>query len=135
MVSFGIRLKSFSKFAAVMSIRQEKIGNVIKQELGIYFQRNAVNICKGAMVTVTTVRMSPDLSLAKIYISIFGGKDNEESFEHINNNSRYIRHELSQILKNQLRRTPELNFYIDDSFDYAKNIDNLLKWKKYTNTY
>tara|TARA_B100001057_G_C22697693_1_gene890405 strand:- start:601 stop:984 length:384 start_codon:yes stop_codon:yes gene_type:complete len=127
MVSFGIRLKSFSKFAAVMSIRQEKIGNVIKQELGIYFQRNAVNICKGAMVTVTTVRMSPDLSLAKIYISIFGGKDNEESFEHINNNSRYIRHELSQILKNQLRRTPELNFYIDDSFDYAKNIDNLLK--------
>ena len=110
-----------------MSIRQEKIGNVIKQELGIYFQRNAVNICKGAMVTVTTVRMSPDLSLAKIYISIFGGKDNEESFEHINNNSKYIRHELSQILKNQLRRTPELNFYIDDSFDYAKNIDNLLK--------
>ena len=110
-----------------MSIRQEKIGNVIKQELGTYFQRNAVNICKGAMVTVTTVRMSPDLSLAKIYISIFGGKDNEESFDHINNNARYIRHELSQILKNQLRKTPELHFYIDDSFEYAKNIDNLLK--------
>ena len=110
-----------------MSIRQEKIGNVIKQELGIYFQRNSVSVCKGAMVTVTTVRMSPDLSLAKIYISIFGGKNNKESFDNINNNARYIRHELSQVLKNQLRKTPELHFYIDDSFDYAKKIDTLLK--------
>ena len=50
-----------------------------------------------------------------------------DSFDHINNNARYIRHELSQILKNQLRKTPELHFYIDDSFEYAKNIDNLLK--------
>jgi ribosome-binding factor A len=110
-----------------MSIRQEKIANVIKKELGIYFQQNAINICKGAMVTVTTVRMSPDLSIAKTYISIFGGKDNEESFKHINENSKLIRHELSQKLKNQLRKTPELHFYIDDSFDYAQKIDNLLK--------
>lgn len=110
-----------------MSIRQEKIANVIKKELGIYFQQNAVNICKGAMVTVTTVRMSPDLSIAKVYISIFGGKDNKESFNHINENSRLIRHELSQILKNQLRKTPELHFYIDDSFEYAQKIDTLLK--------
>lgn len=110
-----------------MSIRQEKIANVIKKELGIYFQQNAVNICKGAMVTVTTVRMSPDLSIAKTYISIFGGKNNEESFNHINENSKFIRHELSKILKNQLRKTPELHFYIDDSFDYAQKIDNLLK--------
>ena len=127
MTVYYARLKSFSKFAPVMSIRQEKIGSVIKKELGIYFQQNAISMCKGAMVTVTTVRMSPDLSIAKIYISIFGGKNNVESFDHINTNSRYIRHELSQIVKNQLRKTPELHFYRDDSFDYAQKIDNLLK--------
>mgnify|MGYP001486305548 FL=1 len=127
MTVYYARLKSFSKFAPVMSIRQEKIASVIKKELGIYFQQNAINMCKGAMVTVTTVRMSPDLSIAKVYISIFGGKNNDESFDHINTNSRYIRHELSQIVKNQLRKTPELHFYRDDSFDYAQKIDNLLK--------
>tara|TARA_B100001093_G_scaffold509597_1_gene573932 strand:- start:3083 stop:3466 length:384 start_codon:yes stop_codon:yes gene_type:complete len=122
-----VGLNTFSKFAANMSVRQEKIANVIKQELGRYFQQNAVSICKGAMVTVTTVRMSPDLSIAKVYISIFGGKDNEDSFNHISENAKYIRHELSQVVKNQLRKTPELHFYLDDSFDYAKKIDNLLK--------
>jgi len=110
-----------------MSIRQDKIANVIKKELGIYFQKYAISICKGAMVSVTTVRMSPDLSIAKIYISIFGAKDNEESFENIENNSKAIRHYLSQVVRNQLRKTPELHFYIDDSFDYAKKIDDLLK--------
>ena len=122
-----VRLNTFSKFAANMSVRQEKIANVIKQELGRYFQQNAVSICKGAMVTVTMVRMSPDLSVAKVYISIFGGKDNEDSFNHISENAKYIRHDLSQVVKNQLRKTPELHFYLDDSFDYAKKIDNLLK--------
>ena len=127
MTVYYARLNSFFKFAPVMSIRQEKIASVIKKELGIYFQQNAINMCKGAMVTVTTVRMSPDLSIAKVYISIFGGKNNDESFDHINTNSRYIRHELSQIVKNQLRKTPELHFYRDDSFDYAQKIDHLLK--------
>lgn len=127
MTVYYARLNSFSKFAPVMSIRQEKIASVIKKELGIYFQQNAINMCKGAMVTVTTVRMSPDLSIAKVYISIFGGKNNDESFDHIDTNSRYIRHELSQIVKNQLRKTPELHFYRDDSFDYAQKIDHLLK--------
>ena len=122
-----VRLNTFSKFAANMSVRQEKIANVIKQELGRYFQQNAISICKGAMVTVTMVRMSPDLSIAKVYISIFGGKDNKDSFNHISANAKYIRHELSQVVKNQLRKTPELHFYLDDSFDYAKKIDNLLK--------
>ena len=63
-----VRLNTFSKFAANMSVRQEKIASVIKKELGTYFQRNATSVGKGAMVTVTTVRMSPDLSIAKVYI-------------------------------------------------------------------
>lgn len=118
---------AFSKFAMNMSIRQDKIANVIKKELGQYFQQNSTTICKGAMVSVTTVRMSPDLSIAKVYISLFGAKDNLEAFENIEKNSKIIRHHISQIVRNQLRKTPELHFYIDDSFEYAKKIDDLLK--------
>lgn len=117
----------FSKFAKNMSIRQDKIANVIKKELGLYFQQNSATVCRGAMVSVTTVRMSPDLSIAKVYISLFGAKDNMESFENIEKNSKAIRHHISQIVRNQLRKTPELHFYVDDSFDYAKKIDDLLK--------
>jgi len=110
-----------------MSVRQEKIASVIKKELGIYFQRNATSIGKGAMVTVTTVRMSPDLSIAKVYISIFGGKDNDDSFDHIYSLSNSVRYEISKLVRNQIRKMPELYFYRDDSLDYAQEIDNLLK--------
>ncbi|MDG1239134.1 MAG: 30S ribosome-binding factor RbfA [Flavobacteriales bacterium] len=110
-----------------MSVRQEKIASVIKKELGKYLQQNAVVVAKGAMVTVTVVRMSPDLSIAKVYISIFGGKNNNESFDNIVNQSKLIRHEISKIVRNQLRKMPELHFYRDDSFDYAQEIDKLLQ--------
>ena len=110
-----------------MSIRQEKIANVIKKELGVFFHKNAVSICQGAMVSVTMVRMSPDLSIAKIYLSIFGGKNNDEVFDKIMDSKKYIRHQLSQAVKNQLRKTPDLHFYRDDSLDYAQKIEELLK--------
>ena len=125
--NYCVKVISFSKFASLMSVRQEKIASVIKKELGIYFQRNATSIGKGAMVTVTTVRMSPDLSIAKVYISIFGGKDNDVSFDHIYTQSNSIRYEISKLVRNQLRKMPELHFYRDDSLDYAQEIDNLLK--------
>ena len=95
---------SFLKFANYMSIRQEKIAGVIKKELGKYLQQNAVVVAKGAMVTVTVVRMSPDLSIAKVYISIFGGKNNNDSFENIVNQSKLIRHEISKIVRNDLKK-------------------------------
>ena len=125
--NYCVKVISFSKFASLMSVRQEKIASVIKKELGIYFQRNAISIGKGAMVTVTTVRMSPDLSIAKVYISIFGGKDNDESFDHIYTQSNSIRYEISKLVRNQLRKMPELHFYRYDSLDYSQEIDNLLK--------
>lgn len=110
-----------------MSVRKEKIASVIKKELGIYFQQNAIIIAKGAMITVTVVRMSPDLSIAKVYISIFGGKNNDASFNHVVSQSKLIRHEISKVVRNQLRKIPDLHFYRDDSFDYAQKIDQLLK--------
>ena len=79
-----------------MSVRQEKIASVIKKELGKFFQQNAIIIAKGAMITTTVVRMSPDLSIAKVYISIFGGKNNDASFQNIVDHSKLIRHEISK---------------------------------------
>ena len=118
---------SFSKFANLMSVRQEKIARVIKEELGKYFQQNAVLFSKGAMITVTTVRMSQDLSIAKVYISIFGGASDDKSFQNIKDNVKLIRFEISKVVKNQLRKIPEFQFFRDDSFDYAQKIEDLLK--------
>ena len=127
MHKYCVKVMSFSKFANSMSVRQEKIASVIKKELGIFFQKNAIIIAKGAMITTTVVRMSSDLSIAKVYISIFGGKNNDASFQNIVDLSKWIRHELSKVVRNQLRKMPELHFYRDDSFDYAQEIDKLLK--------
>ena len=91
------------------------------------FQRETNTICKGSMVSATVVRVSPDLSTAKVYISIFAAADPQEVFENIQANSFQIRHELSGIMKNQLRRIPQFTYYIDDSMDYAEKINELLK--------
>lgn len=109
------------------SIRQEKIAGVIQKELSLIFQKEARTICLGAMVSVTIVRVSPDMGTAKIYISVFGAQENEEVLEKIQDNARQVRHLLAQVVKNQLRKTPELTFFLDDSYDYARNIDELLK--------
>tara|TARA_A200000113_G_scaffold190688_1_gene179139 strand:- start:250 stop:489 length:240 start_codon:yes stop_codon:yes gene_type:complete len=78
------------------------------------------------MVTVTVVRVTADLSLARCYLSIFGGNDKQEVFESIETNASRIRGEVGKKLKN-LRKIPALKFHIDDSLDYASKIDELLK--------
>jgi ribosome-binding factor A len=108
------------------SIRQNKIETVIREELSVYFQRNAREICLGAMVTVTVVRVTADLSLAKCYISIFAGPDKKEVLENIKLNTKAIRGEVGKRLKN-MRKIPDLLFYIDDSLEYASEINELLK--------
>lgn len=108
------------------SIRQNRVEGVIQEELSTYFQRNAREICLGAMVSVTVVRVTSDLSLARIYLSVFAGPDKQEVLESIRMNSRKIRGEVGKRLKN-MHKIPELTFYIDDSLDYAETINKLLK--------
>ena len=110
------------------SIRQNKIEGVIQEELAVYFQRNAREICLGSMVSVTIVRVTADLSLARIFLSIFGGPEKKEVLESIQQHTSKIRGEVGKRLKN-LRKIPDLTFNIDDSLDYAEEIDNLLKKK------
>lgn len=107
------------------SIRQSKIESIIQSELGIYFQRNS-SVCLGSMVTVTVVRVTSDLSLARCYVSIFGSKEKKEVFDSIQQNTSRIRGVVGKSLKN-LRKIPALQFHIDDSLDYATKIDQLLK--------
>lgn len=110
----------------MISIRQNRVEGVIQEELAVFLQRNAREICLGAMVSVTVVRVTSDLSLARVYLSIFAGPSKQEVLDSIQNNSRKIRGEIGKRLKN-MHKIPELSFFIDDSLDYAENIDKLLK--------
>lgn len=108
------------------SIRQKKVEAVIQEELGKYFRENARSICMGAMVSVTEVRIVPDMSYLKAFLSIFGHPDVKEVFENIKSHKDEVRYELGKRLGKSLRRIPDLSFYIDDSIDYAMEIDKLL---------
>lgn len=99
---------------------------MIQEELSIFFQRNAQEICLGAMVSVTVVRISPDLSIARCYLSVFSGGAKDEVLNHIKLNVGKIRGELGKKLKG-LRHIPQLVFFVDDSLDYAMEIERLLK--------
>ncbi len=109
------------------TIRQQKVAALLQKELGNFFQRESRTYFGGAMITVTVVRVSPDLAVAKTYLSIYGTKDREEIFRFIESQSREIRYKLGQQVGKQLRVVPELIFYFDDSIDYAEQIGQLLK--------
>ena len=107
--------------------RQNKVARLVQRDLSDIFQKNARSILPGKMVTVTTVRMSPDLSVAKTYLSIFPSNSLKEDLKKVKDHAGFIRRELGIRAKNQLRIIPELAFFVDDSLDYMENIDNLLK--------
>lgn len=107
--------------------RQQKVSRLIQRELGTWFQRNGVNYVPGGMITVTVVRVSPDLGLAKVYLSVFGTSDKLATVGRISENAWHVRHELAQVVRHQLRIVPELVFYLDDSLDQIARIDDLLR--------
>lgn len=107
--------------------RLQKVGRLLQKELGEIFQREGAARFPGKMLTVTQVRVSPDLSVAKVYVSIFPSADADKTIEHIRENSKFLRGELGKKVRHQLRVIPELTFFIDDSLDYIEKIDQLLK--------
>ncbi len=109
------------------TIRQERINKILQKDLGEIFQLELRHVTIGSMVTVTKVKVTPDLSVAKIYLSLFATKDKDELLKNIRKHTKEIRGKLGNRVKNQLRIVPNLSFYIDDSLDYIENIDNLLK--------
>ena len=119
-------LSTNTYFCPMASIRQEKIAKVIQQELSSIFQQNAREYCDGAMVTVTISRVAPDLSFAKNFVSIFGHPKPQQVYELLNEKKSEIRYEMGKRLGKSLRRIPELAFEIDDSLDYAEEINSIL---------
>lgn len=108
------------------STRQSKIARLIQKELGDIFLKMTKET-RGVLVSVSIVRVSPDLGIVKAYLSVFPSAKGEEIIEILNKNNKSIRYELGNRVRHQLRIIPELRFYLDDSLDYIENIDNLLK--------
>lgn len=106
--------------------RQQKIARLIQRDLGELFQQMGGTLFGGAMITVTRVQVTKDLSVARIYLSLFATANKDALMESIRHHGREIRFQLGKREKNQLRIIPELQFLKDDSLDYIENIDNLL---------
>ncbi len=106
--------------------RQAKIARLLQKELSEIFRQQTAKT-HGVIISVSAVRVSPDLSAARAYLSVFPSEKGAEMLESINHSAKTIRYELAQKVRYQLRKTPELTFYLDDSLDYLENIDNLLK--------
>lgn len=106
--------------------RQAKISRMLQKELSEIFRRQTAAM-GGVMVSVTEVRVSPDLSIAKAYLSIFPSEKGPEILANIQRQTKTVRYELAQAVKSVLRKTPDLQFYLDDSLDYIDNIDRLLE--------
>lgn len=109
------------------SLRQQKVSKLIQKELAEIFRSEAKTMFGGAFITVTVVRISPDLGSAKVYLSIMATKDKHAIFKLVEEQISVIRKKLGHIVGKQLRVTPELAFFIDDSLDYAMKIEELLK--------
>ena len=111
--------------------RQQKISRLVQKELSEIFRRETAKT-RGTLVSVSSVRVSPDLSVANVRLSIFPSENAQTIIDNINQNEKGIRYQLAQQTRHQLRRCPELKFHIDDSLDYIEHIDELLSKDKPT---
>ena len=117
----------FLYLCSMESMRQQKISRMIQKELGNAILREGKGLFGGAFITVTKVTVTKDLSLAKIYLSLFGTKDKDVLLALVRQHTRDLRYHLGQGLRNNLRVIPDLQFFEDDSLDYIEEIDTLLK--------
>lgn len=107
--------------------RQKQVGGLIQRELSDIFQRNGLNVVDGGMISISAVRMTPDLLEARIYLSIYNMKVPEEMVEKIRERGWEIKKQLASRVRNQLRRIPQLTFYLDDTLDYVFKMEEVFK--------
>ncbi|MBP6610186.1 MAG: ribosome-binding factor A [Paludibacter sp.] len=106
--------------------RQQKIARMLQKELGEIFLLYARTL-QGTLITVTGVRVSPDLGIVHVHLSVFPSNKANAVLEQVNIDNKALRFDLGKRVRNQLRIVPHLNFHVDDSLDYLENIDKLLK--------
>ena len=107
--------------------RQQKIAKQIQKDVADIFQKDGAALARGALVTVTGVRVSPDFSYAKIYVSIFPFVQCQALMERFEQQTWFIRRALRQRIRNQLKNIPEIQFFLDDSLEYIEHIEKALK--------
>ena len=115
------------------STRQNKVARLIQKELSEMFVAQTRQM-RGVLVSVSQCRISPDMSVCRVYLSVFPSERAEEIVGNINANQKQVRFELGTRMRHQLRIVPELKFFIDDSLDYAEHIDDLLGVRNDENT-
>jgi ribosome-binding factor A len=109
------------------SRRQQQVAGVIQQEIGDILQKNGRNYYGASFVTISGVKVTPDLLVARIFVSVFVEAERKAVIEALKHNASHIRGQLGNKVKNQLRRVPELEFFLDESLDEVFKIDKLLK--------
>jgi ribosome-binding factor A len=109
------------------SKRQKQVGQLVTEELSEVFQREGINIVDGGMVSVSKVMLTPDLLEARVYLSLFQVKEPEKLLHSIRERTSELRNELGKRVRNQLRRVPELQFFVDDTLDYVFKMEELFK--------
>ena len=107
--------------------RQKQIAGLIQQEINTIFQRLSLNIVDGGMVSISSVKITPDLLEARIYLSIFNAPDNKAVQKKIEERAWEVKKELAARVKHQLRRIPELKFFLDDTLDHVFKMEELFK--------
>ena len=107
------------------STRQNKVARLIQKELSEIFVAQT-RLMHGVIVSVSQCRISPDMSVCRVYLSVFPSERAQEIVGNINANQRQVRFDLGTRMRHQLRIIPELKFFVDDSLDYAEHIDELL---------
>ncbi|MBO4964854.1 MAG: 30S ribosome-binding factor RbfA [Muribaculaceae bacterium] len=106
--------------------RQAKIARLLQKELSEIFRKQTAML-GGVLVSVSAVRVSPDLSIARVYLSIFPSEKAQDILANIQRQAKTVRYDLAQAVRQTLRKCPDLTFYLDDSLDYIDNIDRLLE--------
>ncbi|MGI6313216.1 MAG: 30S ribosome-binding factor RbfA [Candidatus Cryptobacteroides sp.] len=109
------------------STRQLKVAREIQRELAEIIRGKGMSFFSGALLTVSEVRISPDLSIARVFVSVFPSEKAEEVMGILSDNTRMLRGELGRKIGSQMRIVPELNFLLDSSLDYAQHIEDILK--------
>jgi len=107
--------------------RQKQISGLIQEDINLIFQRLGLNMINGGMVSISSVKVTPDLLEARIYLSVFNAADNQNVLTKIQERAWEIKKELAARVKNQLRRIPELKFFLDDTLDHAFKMEELFK--------
>lgn len=110
-----------------MGMRQEKFAKQVQRDLGEMFQQHRHDWLAGEFVTISGVKMSPDLGYAKVYLSLFNANQRQKVMENVEIYAREIRMELARRLKNQVRKVPEIIFYEDETLDYINKMDKIFE--------